>query len=245
VQELSMAEFRSILPGDLLRERGRAGGRRVWLVISKDTTTIKVMEVGRSRREAFDEFPASDLAKFERVARRDGPWGQGKGEIEGLVTKLQEMKAAELLKLHAEINEQLRARGILRSANNPTGDLAEYLFCKAFSWQQANNSVRGYDATDSKGTRYQIKARRVHRRTKSRELSAIRDLAKGNFDILAGILFDDDYNVIRAALIPRAVIEARSQYSAYTRSNRFMLRDEIWLLDGVKDVTDKIRAVAL
>lgn len=214
-------------------------------MIAKDTDEISVMEDGLGRGDSSTKLAASDLAKFAHEARGGGPGAQRKGEVEGLATRLEEMKVAALLKLHAEINEQLRARGVVRSANSPTGDLAEYLFCKAFGWQQASNSVRGYDATDSKGTRYQIKARRVHRRNKSRQLSAIRDLASGNFDILAGVLFDDHYNVMRAALIPRTVIEARSRYIAYTNSNNFMLHDEIWLLDGVEDVTDEIRAVAL
>jgi hypothetical protein len=43
---------------------------------------------------------------------------------------------AELLALHAAVSEELRERNVLRSANNPTGDLAEYLFCKAFGWAQ-------------------------------------------------------------------------------------------------------------
>jgi hypothetical protein len=155
------------------------------------------------------------------------------------------MTALELLKLHGGINEELRARGILRSANNPTGDLAECLFCRAFGWRQANNSVRGYDATDAEGRRYQIKGRRVHRRNKSRQLSAIRDLAGETFDVLAGVLFDDDYNVLRAALIPRAVVEARSKYIEHTNSNKFILHDDVWSLDGVEDVTERIRGVAL
>lgn len=69
----------------------------------------------------------------------------------------------ELLALHSAIMEELRARKVLRSANNPTGDLAEFLFCAAFHWAQENNSARGFDATDDDGTRYQIKGRRVHR----------------------------------------------------------------------------------
>jgi hypothetical protein len=153
------------------------------------------------------------------------------------------MSVAELLALHAQIGEELRKRGVVRSANNPTGDLAEHLFCVAFGWQQAPNSERGYDATGSDGTRYQIKGRRIHRRNKSRQLSAIRDLAGGHFDILAAVLFDDDYNVTRAALIPRTIVETRSTYIAHTNSNKFMLLDQIWLLDNVEDVTDEIRAV--
>jgi hypothetical protein len=155
------------------------------------------------------------------------------------------MRVAELLALHAQIGEELRGRGVVRSANSPTGDLAEHLFCVAFGWQQAPNSERGYDATGSDGTRYQIKGRRIHRRNKSRQLSAIRDLAGGHFDILAAVLFDDDYNVTRAALIPRTVVETRSAYIAHTNSNKFMLRDEIWSLENVEDVTEQIRTVAL
>ncbi|NIJ42358.1 hypothetical protein FHS78_002652 [Parvibaculum indicum] len=70
--------------------------------------------------------------------------------------------------MHAEIMEELRARGILRSANNPTGDLAEHLFCKAFGWQIASNSEKGFDATGEQGRRIQIKGRRLHRHSKTR-----------------------------------------------------------------------------
>ena len=106
--------------------------------------------------------------------------------------------------------DELRTRDVLRSENNPTGDLAEFLFCKAYGWTQASNSEKGFDATDGAGTRYQIKGRRLnrHRRDKSRQLSAIRDF-KG-FDFLAAVLFDHDYRVERAALIPRAVVRGLS-----------------------------------
>lgn len=156
-----------------------------------------------------------------------------------------ELSVAELLVLHARIGEELRTRGVVRSANNPTGDLAEYLFCKAFGWTQAQNSVRGYDATGPDGTRYQIKARRLHRRNKSRQLSAIRDIGGGHFDVLAAVLFDDDFQVLRAILIPLTVVEARSTYIAHTNSNKFMLRDEVWSIPGIGDVTAEIRSVAL
>jgi hypothetical protein len=101
---------------------------------------------------------------------------------------------ADLLALHAAIMEELRARNVLRSENNPTGDLAEYLFCAAFGWTQENNSAKAFDATGEDGTRYQIKGRRIHRRNGSRQLSAIRD--PNGFDILAAVLFDDNYGVL-------------------------------------------------
>lgn len=92
------------------------------------------------------------------------------------------------------------------------------------------------------GTRYQIKGRRVHRRNPSRQLSAIRDLAGMHFDILAGVIFDDDFRVIRATLIPRDIIEERSTYVAHTNSHRFTLREDVWSAPGVLDVTAKVAA---
>jgi hypothetical protein len=79
---------------------------------------------------------------------------------------------------------------------------------------------------------------------KSRHLSAIRDLAGGHFDVLACVLFDDDFNVVRVALVPRGVVETESNYGALTNSHKFMLRDAVWAIPGVQDVTAEIRAAA-
>ena len=121
---------------------------------------------------------------------------------------LKNLPLAGLLGLHAGTMEELRRRGVARNENNPTGNLAEFLFCAAFSWQQAPNSEKGSSASDVHGMRYQIKGRRIHRRNKSRQLSAMRDL--DGFDALAAVLFDEEYRVSRAALIPNEVVRARS-----------------------------------
>jgi hypothetical protein len=149
----------------------------------------------------------------------------------------------QLLVLHSEVADELRKRGITRSSNNPTGDLAEYLFCKAFDWKQAGNSQANVDAIGSGGTRFQIKGRRSTRFNKSRQLSAIRDMAGSHFDFLAGVLFNEDFTVMRAALIPHAVALARATFVERTNSHRFLLRDDIWNAPGVRDVTSELRAV--
>jgi hypothetical protein len=118
----------------------------------------------------------------------------------------------ELLLLHTEVGEELRKRGVLRSANNPTGDLSEYLFCKAFGWTQAGNSHANVDAVGSDGARYQIKGRRITRYNNSRQLSALRDLQGRHFDFIAGVLFNEDYTILRAALIPHAVGLERAKF---------------------------------
>ena len=158
---------------------------------------------------------------------------------------LTSLTASELLALHAQIGEELRARGITRSSNNPTGDLAEYIFCKAFDWKQAGNSNANLDAVGPDGARYQIKGRRLTRHSGARQLSAIRDLEGCHFDVLAGVLFGEDYGILRAALIPRLIVTKRATFVARTNSHRFLLRDDVWDAPGVRDVTDALKAVEL
>jgi len=155
---------------------------------------------------------------------------------------LKKYTVAELLKTHTAVLNELRDRDILRSANNPTGDYAEWLFCQAFGWDQAANSVKGFDATDAEGIRYQIKGRRLHHLNTSRQLSTIRDM--NGYDVLAGVLFDAAFVVSRAALIPSEIVRDRSKFTEHTNSHRFMLRDDIWNADGVVDVTANLQQVA-
>lgn len=155
---------------------------------------------------------------------------------------LTSLTTGELLKLSVDTLEELRAREILRTANNPTGDYGEHLFCRAFGWSQEANSKSGFDARDAAGTRIQIKARRLHRRNPSRQLSAIRNIEHRPFDILAGVLFARDYTVHRAALIPFDLVAAHVRRSNHTNSALFFLRDEVWSWDGVHDVTAQLRS---
>jgi len=155
------------------------------------------------------------------------------------------MKVSQLLALHAQLSDELRARGITRSSNNPTGDLAEYLFCKAFGWTRAGNSQANIDALDNAGLRYQIKGRRVTRFNKSRQLSAIRDFDGAHFDYLAAVLFAEDFTATRAAIIPRAIVEQRAVFVKRTNSHKFLLRDDVWNASDVKDVTSELRSIPL
>ena len=99
---------------------------------------------------------------------------------------LKQLTPPELLKLHAQVSEELRGRGVVRSSNNPTGDLAEYLFCRAFGWKQAGNSHPNADATGPDGTTlYQIKGRRWTLHNKSRQLGALRGLPDGGWHLPA------------------------------------------------------------
>ncbi|MBY0380959.1 MAG: hypothetical protein K2W78_03435 [Xanthobacteraceae bacterium] len=142
--------------------------------------------------------------------------------------------------------DELRARGVVRTSNNPTGDLAETLFCKAFGWRQAGNSNRSIDAVDDKtGQTFQIKGRRLTAPNGSRQLSAIRELDNGGFDFVAAVLFDREYKVLRAALVPHAIILGGARFVQRTNSSKFMLRDEVWSVASVRDVTEQLKGVVI
>lgn len=151
---------------------------------------------------------------------------------------------SKLLSMHGHILDELRDRKITRSSNNPGGDYAEYLFAQTFDWRLTSNSNAGWDATGN-GFRYQIKCRRMTRYNKSRQLSAIRKLELKQFDYLAAVIFNEDYSVHRAAIIPRARIkEPHVRFSKHVNGWLLRLADNIWTLNGVTDVTEKLKRVA-
>lgn len=154
--------------------------------------------------------------------------------------------APALLALYSAIVEELHGRGIVRSTNNPVGDYAEYLTARAFGLSLAGNSSIGYDAVSDDGIRYQVKSRRLTPRNPSRQLSAIRGLEPGAdpFDFLVAILFTADFVVLRAALVPVAVVRQLAVRNEYVNAWRLILRDSVWAIPGVEDVTDSIRDAA-
>jgi hypothetical protein len=159
--------------------------------------------------------------------------------------EMQSLTVVDLLSTYGAILDELRRREIVRSSNNPLSDYAEILFCRAFGWSREDNSAAGHDAVDEAGVRYQIKGRRLTRHNPSRQMSAIRNLDKTPFDQLAGVLVDEGFQVIRAALVPIAIIRANSVHVAHTNSWRFLLRDNIWKMSNVLDVSAELRAVTL
>jgi hypothetical protein len=156
---------------------------------------------------------------------------------------LANLAVSDLLRLHGDVLDELRRRAVLRSSNSPSGDYGELLFSRAFGWELRNNSSSGYDAVDAEGVRYQIKCRRLTPANPSRQLSFIRKLPERPFDVLAGVLLNSAFRVVRAALVPVEVVQAQATYVAHVNAWRLLLRDSVWALGGVQDVTDSLRRV--
>src|SRR5437879_5224176 len=120
--------------------------------------------------------------------------------------------AQELLQIYCETLKELRRRGLTRSINNPAADFTETLVANALTLTLVKGSTTGYDATDQSGRRYEIKGRRLTYENKSRQMSFIRGLDLAHFDLLAGVLFDENFAVHRGCVIPRESVMQMARY---------------------------------
>ena len=158
------------------------------------------------------------------------------------LSQLQSATPSELLALYIAVLKELRRRKVVRSTNNPVADYAEFLVSRAMELKLATKSTIGYDATDAMGKRYEIKSRRITAHNKSRQLSVIRGLDNHHFDYLAGILFAEDFALQRACLVPFEVVKKEADYREHVNGWILHLRESLWELPGVRDITTSIRA---
>jgi hypothetical protein len=148
----------------------------------------------------------------------------------------------DLLRLYAELLDELRRRGVTRSANNPVADYTEHLVSTKLGLTLGGNSASGFDAVDSDGRRYQIKGRRLTAQNRSTELSAIRNLPDRQFDFLIAVVFGPDFTVDYGAQVPFEVVEALAKYSEHTNAYRFLMRRSVLNDPRVTDITSRLLA---
>ncbi|WP_311957757.1 hypothetical protein [Halomonas garicola] len=114
----------------------------------------------------------------------------------------------QLLRLYASVLRVLKNRGVTRSTNNPVADYAEKLVAEGLNLDLVTKSNAGFDALDSaSGARYEVKARRLTPENGSTQLSAIRNLDSAPFDFLVGVIFNEDFSLAYAAMLPLRAVE--------------------------------------
>lgn len=150
----------------------------------------------------------------------------------------------DLLHLYVEILEELRSRKILRTANSPVGDYAEWLVANRLGLTLASNSTAGYDALDDQGTRYQIKCRRITREGKSPQLSAIRNLSTKDFDFLIVLLFDHGMEIDQVYKIPHSLVGQYAVYRKHVNAHILIMRGPILSDPCVENITHLFRDLA-
>ena len=148
----------------------------------------------------------------------------------------------ELLTEHSAVLDELRRRRVVRSKNNPTGDYAEWLVSTKLGLTLETNSAKGFDATDAKGLRYQIKGRRVTPDNKSTQLGVIRNLDGKDFDFLIAVIFDEKWLVRRAAKIPQHAIAELATFRKHVNGHIMLLRPCVFDNPNVRDITHDLRS---
>ena len=155
---------------------------------------------------------------------------------------LARLSVSELLRLFADVMEELKKKEVVRSRNNPVADYAEWLAIEAFNLKRQRKSNKGFDAVDpSDGIKYEIKGRRLENRSSSRQLSVIRKLEHKRFDFLIGILFDNDFSIHKAYKIPHHIISNYSRYREYVNGHILTLQGAILSAEGVERIDSRLR----
>ena len=134
----------------------------------------------------------------------------------------------ELLADFAAIMRTLRERGVVRTNNNPIGDIAEAIVAEHYGGERGSFSQSGWDVLLPDGERLQVKALRRTGARGRRNLSPIRD---SDYDAVIVVIFDEDFRVIEGLRIERATVEALFHHRPYVNGR-------------IITVTEKLRAHA-
>jgi hypothetical protein len=111
---------------------------------------------------------------------------------------------AELLGDWAAIMRALRKRDVIRTNNNPVGDIAEALVHAHYGGERASFVQAGWDVRAPDGERIQVKAVRNTATNKRTNLSPIRD---SDYDSVVVVIFDEDFQVTEGLKFPRELVE--------------------------------------
>ena len=136
-----------------------------------------------------------------------------------------------LLKTYAEVMEELKRRGAIRSYNNPVSDYAESLVSRTLNLELSGGSNKGFDARDRRGIRYQIKARRLDGKS-SRQLGVFRNLGKNPFDFAIVVLFNHEFQPAEVYRIPIEAIKKHGRFSRHVNG---------WIVQAAPPLTIDVR----
>jgi len=130
----------------------------------------------------------------------------------------------ELLADWAAIMRQLRDRGIIRTNNNPIGDIAEAIVAEHYGGERGSFSQAGWDVRLPSGERLQVKALRQTGARGRRNLSPIRDV---DYDAVIVVIFDEDFRVTEGLRIRRATVEELFPHRAHVNGRIITLTQKL------------------
>lgn len=159
---------------------------------------------------------------------------------DGAPLDLSKLSIAELFALYGGVLRELRDRKIVRTANAPAGDYAEYLVAAALRGELVASSEKGQDVI-AQGRRLQVKSRVIAapKNLGQRQLGVIRSF---DFDDLVIVLFAADYSVWKAVRLPAEMARQRSTYRKHVNGNVLFATDPLLADAAVEDLTERLRA---
>ena len=158
-------------------------------------------------------------------------------------TAIAHSSPGELFALYRMILNELRRRGIVRTANAPAGDYAEFLVATALSGSLAPNSEKSYDVLAG-GRRLQVKCRVVSAQARVGQLQLSPFRSFDFDDAVIVLLADDDYSVRRATRVPVPLIQSAARFSAHVNGHVVHARPGLLGEPGTEDLTSRLRAAS-
>lgn len=107
---------------------------------------------------------------------------------------------------------ELRRRDVVRSNNNPVGDIAEAIVHGHYGGERGSFAQAGWDVLAPGGERIQVKAARNTSTNKRTNLSPIRDR---EYDSVIAVIFDEEFQVTEALKLSRKVAEEIATYKPH------------------------------
>ena len=153
---------------------------------------------------------------------------------------LKELEVIELLRLQADVTKELKRRNIVRTQNNPLGDYTEWLVAQKMNLALENNSAAGYDAKSEAGVTFQIKGRRVTPSSPSRQLSAIRNYDAKEFDYLVAVIYNEEFNIEAAYLIPHEVIGDYARHRMHVNAHILLMSGAITRDPRIMEISEQL-----
>jgi len=155
---------------------------------------------------------------------------------------LERMGVKDLLRLYKNILQHLERREVCTTKDSPVGGYGEWLVARAFGGKRQGNSNKSVDVLVPDGTRLQVKTRWLPLERDSRQLSAIRNLDKYNFNFIVAVLLDKDFQVAEAYQIAHSAVARLATRAEYTNSYRLVLTPKVCRDHECHNITEMIRA---
>jgi hypothetical protein len=123
--------------------------------------------------------------------------------VTGVRPDLEKLSIRDLLALWAGAIRELRRREVVRTFNNPIGDIAEELVAAHYGGERGSFSQKTWDVRIGEEL-LQVKALRLTGVATRRNLSPIR--SDDGYDAVVVVIFTEDLRVKEALRIPREVV---------------------------------------